>query len=71
MDWLQPHAWWSFALLAALIVVVRLTELASGGPNIWADSVLALTGMSNAELASKSSEAYELTSSTSGSRVST
>ena len=68
---LQQHAWWWFVLLAALTVVVGLTEVASSGPIVGADSVLALTGMSNAELASKSSEAYELTSSTSGSRVST
>ncbi len=57
---LQQHAWWWFVLLAALTVVVGLTEVASSGPIVGADSVLALTGMSNAELASKSSEAYAL-----------
>jgi hypothetical protein len=60
MTWLQQYAWWWFALLAAGEVVVGVTELASGGPIVGADSVQALTGMTNVELAAKSSDAYRL-----------
>jgi len=60
MAWLQQYAWWWFALLAALVVVVGVTELASGGPIVGADNVQALTGMTNIELAAKSSDAYRL-----------
>lgn len=60
MAWLQRYAWWWFALLATVIVVVGLAELASGAPIVTIDNVEALTGMTNVELAAKTSEAYPL-----------
>jgi hypothetical protein len=56
----QQRAWWWFAVLAGTTVVVGVTELASGGPIVTIDNVQALTGMTSVELASKSSEAYQL-----------
>ena len=60
MAWLQRYAWWWFALLATVTVVVGVAELANGTPIVTIDNVQALTGMTNAELAAKSSEAYPL-----------
>lgn len=60
MVWLQQHAWWWFAVLAAVIAVVGVAELASGAPIVTLDNVEALTGMSSVELAANSSEAYPL-----------
>jgi cytochrome bd-type quinol oxidase subunit 2 len=60
MAWLQQHAWWRFALLAGTTFVVGVTELASGGPIVTVDNVLALTGMTSVELAAKGSDAYQL-----------
>jgi energy-converting hydrogenase Eha subunit A len=60
MSGLQQYAWWWFALIAAVIVVVGVAELANGAPIVTIDNVQALTGMTNAELAAGSSEAYPL-----------
>jgi energy-converting hydrogenase Eha subunit A len=60
MAWVQQYVWWWFALLATLIAVVGVVELASGAPIVTLDTVQALTGMTNLELAAKSSEAYQL-----------
>jgi hypothetical protein len=60
MAWFQQYAWSWFAVLAAVIAVVGVAELASGAPIVTLDSVQALTGMTNVELAAKSSEAYPL-----------
>ena len=56
----QQYAWWWFALLAVVIAVVGVAELASGAPIITLDSVQALTGMTTDELAARSRESYPL-----------
>jgi energy-converting hydrogenase Eha subunit A len=60
MAWLQQYAWSWFAVLAGVIAVVGVAELASGGPIVTIDNVQALTGMTSVELAAKSSDAYRL-----------
>jgi hypothetical protein len=57
---LQHNAWWWFASLAAVTVVVGVAELATGGPIVTIDNVQALTGMTIDELAANSSEASQL-----------
>ena len=56
----QQYAWWWFALLATVLVVVGLAELASGAPIVTLDNVQTLTGMTVDELAATSREAYPL-----------
>jgi hypothetical protein len=58
MAWLQQYAWSWFAVLAGVIAVVGVAELASGAPIVTLDSVQALTGMTTVELAARSSDAY-------------
>jgi hypothetical protein len=56
MHWLERNAWWALLAFSAIGIVLGRRDLQAGAP----DNALAVTGMTNDELAAQSGQAYAL-----------